>query len=212
MTRLLVVGATGLVGRTVLAKALSDARIDSVIAPTRRELPVHAKLLNPVVDFARLPAEADWWAVDGVVCALGTTRAKAGSDAAFRTIDHDYPLAVAQLARRHGAARFALNSSMGANARSPLLYPRTKGEIEQSLRALAFPSLTIVRPGLIGGERNEFRAAERVAAIVLGVIGPLLPRRYRISPAPAIADALLEAAIVGKPGCHVIEADRLAGD
>lgn len=207
--KIMLVGATGLVGGHVLDRALADSRIDRVVAPTRRALPPHAKLDNPLVDFDRLPQDEAWWAVDGVICTLGTTRAKAGSDAAFRTVDHDYPLAVAQLARRHGANSFALNSALGADPGSRLLYNRTKGEVERAIDGLGFPSLTIVRPGLIGGERGEFRAAERVASIVLGAIGPLLPRRYRINPAETIASALVEAAVTGAPGRHVIGSERL---
>lgn len=208
MTRILVVGASGLVGGQVIAKALADDRITRVVAPTRRPLTAHAKLDNPLVDFDRLPADADWWAVDGVICALGTTRATAGSDEAFRRVDYDYPLAVARLAHRHGATRFALNSSLGADAASRLLYPRTKGEIEAAIRTIGFASLTIVRPGLIGGDRAEFRLGERIATVVLGALGPVLPRRYRISPADRIADALIEAAVAG--GVHLIEAELLA--
>ncbi|MET0969522.1 MAG: NAD(P)H-binding protein [Tardiphaga sp.] len=210
MTRILLAGATGLVGSHVLARALADHRIDRIVAPTRRPLPAHDKLDNPQVDFARLPPDAAWWAVDGVICTLGTTRAKAGSDAAFREVDHDYPLAVAQLAHDHGVTRYALNSSLGADAGSRMLYPRTKGEVEEALKRVGFSSLTIVRPGLIGGDRDEFRAAERIASVVLGALGPLLPRRYRISPAGRIADALINAVLTGPPGTHVIEADRLA--
>lgn len=210
--RILLVGATGLVGSTVLARLLDDDRIATVVAPTRHPLAAHAKLENPIIDFAKLPVDAEWWAVDGAICTLGTTRAKAGSDQAFRQVDHDYPLAVGRLAREHGAQRFALNSSLGADVQSRLLYPRTKGEVERDLQALNFPSLTIVRPGLIGGRRGEFRAGERIASAVLAVLGPLLPRRYRISPATAIADALIDAAIDGAPGIHIIEAERLSGD
>ena len=210
--RILLVGATGLVGSHVLARLLADDRVAAVVAPTRHPLATHVKLENPIVDFAKLPVDAEWWAVDGAICTLGTTRAKAGSDQAFRQVDHDYPLAVARLARDRGAARFALNSSMGADASSRLLYPRTKGEVEQAIRALAYASLTIVRPGLIGGTREEFRAGERIASAVLGALAPLLPRRYRISPATAIADALIDAAINGAPGIHIVEAERLSGD
>jgi uncharacterized protein YbjT (DUF2867 family) len=212
MTSILVVGATGLVGRHVIAKALADSRIARVVAPTRRPLEAHPKLDNPLVDFDRLPAEADWWNVDGVICALGTTRAKAGSDDAFRLVDRDYPLEIARLAHSHGAGRFALNSSLGADAHSKLLYPRTKGEVEEALKATGFPSLTIVRPGLIGGDRDEFRLGERIAAVVLGAFGPLVPRQYRISPAVKIADALIEAAVTGQPGVHLIESAALAAD
>ena len=148
--RIMLVGATGLVGSNVLARLLADARVEAVIAPTRKPLAAHAKLQNPIVDFARLPVDAEWWAVDAAICTLGTTRAKAGSDQAFIEVDHLYPLAVARFVRNHGATRFALNSSVGADAASRFLYTRTKGQVENDIRALGFPSLTIVRPGLIG--------------------------------------------------------------
>ena len=210
MTTLLLVGATGLTGRIVLTEALADLRISHVTALTRTPLPAHPKLTNPVVDFDALPADADWWRVDAAICALGTTRAKAGSDAAFWRVDHDYPLAVAQAVRRHSAGCFVLTSAIGADAGSQLLYNRTKGAVEASIAALDFPSYTIVRPGLIGGERGEFRLVERVSAGVLGVLGPVLPRRWRISPAVNIARALIEAAVAARPGQHVIAADALA--
>ncbi len=210
MTTLLIAGATGLVGRIVLAKALDDPRIGHVIAPTRSALPTNPRLTNPIVDYDALPQDADWWRCDAVICALGTTRAKAGSDAAFVRVDHDYPLAVAQAARAQGAQAFALVSAIGADAGSRLLYNRTKGEVEASIAALDFPSYTIVRPGLIGGDRDEFRPAERVSEAILRVFGPVLPRGWRISPAENIASALIEAAVDAPPGRHVISADRLA--
>jgi uncharacterized protein YbjT (DUF2867 family) len=210
MTTLLIAGATGLVGRMVLAKALADPRVTHVTAPARSAPSAHPKLTNPVVDYAALPLDAAWWRCDAVICALGTTRAKAGSDAAFVRVDHDYPLAVAQAAKAHGARAFLLVSAMGANAQSALLYNRTKGAVEASIAALEFPSYTIVRPGLIGGDRDEFRAVERASSLLLGALGPVLPRAWRISPAQNIASALVEAAVAAKPGRHVIASDQLA--
>lgn len=210
MTTLLIAGASGLVGSITLAKALADPRIAHVTAPTRRALPPHAKLINPVIDFEALPDAADGWRCDAVICALGTTRAKAGSAKAFVRVDHDYPLAIARAAKAHGARAFALVSAIGADAKSRLLYNRTKGAVEASIAMLEYPSYTIVRPGLIGGKRDEFRAAERVSEAILRVLGPLLPRGWRISPAEHIADALIEAALTAKPGRHIVSAAALA--
>jgi uncharacterized protein YbjT (DUF2867 family) len=210
MKSLLVFGATGLVGNHVLRRALADDRVSRIVAPTRRPLPAHAKLLNPVVDLGQGLPEAEWWSVGGVICALGTTRKTAGSDEAFRAIDFDIPFAVAKETREQGAGSFALTSSIGANAASRLLYPRTKGELEKALRGLGFPSLTILRPGVLGGKRGEFRLGERMALAVLGALGPLLPRRYRISPAELVARTLLDAALAAPTGERIIEADRLS--
>ncbi|MES2174276.1 MAG: NAD-dependent dehydratase [Pseudomonadota bacterium] len=210
MTTILLAGATGLVGGIALTLMLDDDRVTQVVAPTRRPLARHSKLRNPLVDSGTLSRDAPWWEVDGAICALGTTRKKAGSAEAFRAVDHDYVLAIAAALRRGGARRFALTSSMGADSRSPLLYPRTKGEVEAAVRQLAFPSLTIVRPGLLGGERAEHRPMERIMGRMLRIAGPILPASARISPAATVAQLLIEAALAGQPGTHVITAADIA--
>ncbi|WP_313462258.1 NAD-dependent epimerase/dehydratase family protein [Stenotrophomonas sp.] len=208
--KVMLVGATGLVGTQVLQLLLDDPRCQTVVAPTRRPLALaDAHLLKPVVDFAQLSEAADWWAVDAVICALGTTLKQAGSREAFAQVDHQYPLQVARLARAQGAAAFVLNSAKGADPDSRFFYNRVKGALEQDLRGLGYPSLTLVRPGLIGGDRKEHRAGERVASVVLGALAPVLPRSWRINPAEKIAAAMVEAALQPVPGVRAIEADRL---
>jgi uncharacterized protein YbjT (DUF2867 family) len=209
---LLIAGATGLVGRHALRLALADERVGRVVAPSRRPLPAHPKLLNPIEDFAHLPPLAPWWRVDCVVCALGTTMAKAGSQAAFEAVDYEMPLAVARLALRQGAQAFALNSALGANPESRVFYSRVKGELEQTLRDMKNPgyaSLTLVRPGLIGGDRPEQRRGESLAIAATRLLSPLLPRRYRLVPAERIAHHLLEAALAATPGVKVLESEQL---
>ncbi|KPN17468.1 NAD-dependent dehydratase [Xanthomonas sp. Mitacek01] len=209
--RVLLVGATGLVGSHVLDRLLDDVRVARVVAPVRRALArVDARLHAPVVDFDALPDDAALWAVDAVVCTLGTTMRQAGSRAAFRRVDHDYPLAVAAHARRHGARAFALTSAMGADVQSRFFYNRVKGELEAALQTQGWPSLILVRPGLIGGTRAQSRSGERAAEIVLGALAPVLPRRWRISPAPHIATTLVDNALAAPPGCHVVDAAALA--
>ena len=84
--------------------------------------------------------------MSSAICTLGTTRAKTRSAAAYRAIDHDYPLAVARLVRTRGATRFALTSSMGADSHSRFRYTRTKGELEDALDRLGFPNPRSAKP------------------------------------------------------------------
>jgi uncharacterized protein YbjT (DUF2867 family) len=207
--KLLLIGVTGLVGRHVLDLALADSRVHSIVALTRKPLPAHPKLSPPLIDYDNLPDSPDLWAVDAVICTLGTTIRVAGSKEAFRRVDYDYPLAVAKLAKQHGTPTYVLNSAVGANASSRFFYNQVKGDLENTLASIGFASLTFVRPGLIGGQRQEFRLGEHVMTLVLRVLGPLLPRRMRINPAQNIARALLDAAIAAEPGQHRIGADQL---
>jgi len=207
--KLLLVGSSGLVGSHVLEMALADPKVTSVVAPTRRPLPAHPKLQAPIVDFDALPPDAAWWQADAVICTLGTTMRSAGSQAAFRRVDHDYPLAVARLARQHGTPCHVLNSAIGADPDARFFYNRVKGELERDLAGLGFASLTHVRPGLISGERQEQRPGERVSGVILGLLGPVLPRRWRINPAPRIAHALVDAALQARPGVHIIPSEQL---
>ena len=211
---LLLLGASGLVGRQVLRQALADPRVAQVIAPSRRPLVAdprlaNPRLSNPVVDFEHLPAQPPWWTVDAVVCALGTTMALAGSREAFRRVDFGLPLQIARGCRAAGARAFALNSALGADPASRVFYSRVKGELEQALRALDFPSLTLVRPGLLGGEREQSRPAERIGILVSQALAPILPRRYRVVPAERVAYHLLQAALAAVPGVAVLPSESL---
>lgn len=209
MSRILIAGATGLVGGHALSLALADPRVSRVVAPTRRALPQHAKLENPVVDFEALPAQAPWWSVDGVVCALGTTIRDAGSQAAFRRVDVDCVLAVAAHARDAGARAFALNSSLGADPDARGFYLRCKGEAERGVEALGYPSLTLVRPSIIGGERERRRTMEHLGMVALRALEPLVPKRYRVAPAERIARCLLDAALMATPGVRIVESEAI---
>jgi uncharacterized protein YbjT (DUF2867 family) len=206
----LILGATGSVGKQLLALALSDQRITSVTAPTRRPLPANPKLHNPIIDYGKLP-EADWWRCNAVLCALGTTIKQAGSKNAFRTVDHDYVLAAAKRAKSAGTACFVLNSSLGADASSNNFYLNVKGEIENALAELDFESLTFIRPSLLdGGPRPERRYGEEIGLWFGKHLGALIPKRYRPISTQAVAKAMLDAALRPKPGRHIIESEELS--
>jgi uncharacterized protein YbjT (DUF2867 family) len=214
MTSLLILGSTGLVGGHLLRLALDDDRVARVVAPVRRALSIHAKTMHPkleapVVDFDALPADTAWWRVDAVACALGTTIRDAGSREAFRRVDVDYVVDAARRAREAGARSFALNSSAGASRSSFGFYLRCKAEAEDGVDALGYPSYTIVRPSMIGGERARRRALEHAAVRIGRACAPLIPARYRVVEAEAIARRLLDAAIGAAPGRHVVESEAI---
>jgi uncharacterized protein YbjT (DUF2867 family) len=206
--RLLILGATGVVGREALARALAEPRIATIFAPSRQPLPPHPKLRNPIVDFSRIDPDAPWFKVEAVVCALGTTIKTAGSQAAFAAIDRDLPLKCAGFARACGATRFALTSSVGASPHGGF-YLRTKAEVEAGLRALGFESLTIVRPSLIDARRSERRPAEGFAMPVARWLSPVIPKRYRMVRPAAIARALIEGVLRDGGGEQIVESEML---
>jgi uncharacterized protein YbjT (DUF2867 family) len=202
--KLLLLGATGLVGRHVLDLALADPRVAAVTAPARRPLPSRPGLVAPVVDFANLPEDPSIWTGDAVICALGTTLKVAASRERFHQVDHDYPLAIARLAKANGATTFVLNSAMGADVKSLFFYSRVKGEIERDIVALGFERTVLVRPGLIDGPRAEPRPMEEMARKLLSALRPVLPPSARANKPERIASVMLDAAVNAKPGVTIV--------
>jgi uncharacterized protein YbjT (DUF2867 family) len=208
--KILILGTTGLVGRSALAQAVTHPTVTQVIAPTRKPLPRSSKLTNPVSDqLELLLPEVLTWGVDAVICALGTTKGKAGSNEAFRQVDYVLPLAFARRAHQQGAETFALVSAIGADASSSFFYPKTKGEVERDIKLVGFRSLTILRPSIIGGKREDSRFAEGVALALSRILAPILPKKFHVNPAAKIAGVLVESIVAAEPGCHYRYAESL---
>lgn len=171
-----VFGASGLVGRQLVEVLLESPDHARVTALTRRPIGRdHPRLANRIVAFDRLESQLAGAACHDVFCCLGTTLAEAGSEAAFRAVDHDTVLRVARVARQAGAERFVLVSAAGADPASKNLFLRVKGEAEASVAALGFPALDIVQPGLLlGGARAGSRPLESMARLLMPVVNPLL--------------------------------------
>jgi len=206
--KVVVAGGTGLVGRAAIDLLLATPAVAAVTALVRREwrdAPPHPKLAVAIIDFDRPEASASLLRGDALVCALGTTMKQAGSEAAFRRVDHDYPVALGRVARAAGTHHYLLVSAVGAHPGSRVFYNRVKGEAETDIRKLGFPCLTIARPSLLLGARAEFRLGE-----VLGrIAGILAPPRWRPVHAAQVAASLVEALGRRAPGVEVLENARL---
>jgi uncharacterized protein YbjT (DUF2867 family) len=200
----LVAGATGAVGSRLLDVLL--ARVDGtrVVAVGRRPpARTGARLSHVPATLSRFPAAVAGGRWDEAYCCLGTTRRAAGSPDAFRAVDLEGVVAFARAARAGGAEFLGLVSSAGANPASPFLYFRTKGEAEAEIERLGFPSLAILRPGLLRGARGEFRLGERLGHLAAPLMdralaGPL--SRFRSVPIASVAAALEAAGRQRRPG------------
>ncbi|KAG6944942.1 hypothetical protein JG688_00016822 [Phytophthora aleatoria] len=179
----LVQGATGAVGRDLVAELVENPSCTKVIALTRREIPetqwgnafpsmdvatAQNKLEIIPVDFEEL--NRDWKKipvdVDAAFSCLGTTRKDAGSAEAFRKVDLKYVTKFAELAKDAGIPYFGLLTASNANKDSWFLYPQTKGEVEENVKKLEFDRTSIFRPGLIN--RGELsRTVESIAGYLL---------------------------------------------
>jgi uncharacterized protein YbjT (DUF2867 family) len=202
--RILLAGATGLTGEHLLDRLLNEPTVECVLAPTRKPLAEHPRLENPVGQLqALLPQlSAD---IDTAFCCLGSTIKEAGSQEAFRAIDHDLVVDFAKRARELGARHLLVISALGANPDSSIFYCRVKGEMEEALRAQDWPQLTIARPSQLLGPRMEVRPVERLTA----PLSYLLPGKYRGISACILARALWRLALEEDDGTRVVESDEL---
>lgn len=208
--RALLAGASGLIGRALLAQLLADDRYGHVDVVARRPLAGeetrHPKLTVMSGDMAALVAGGP--VADDAYIALGTTIAVAGSEAAFRAVDFDLVVAIARAARAAGTCRLGVVSALGADPASRVFYNRVKGEMEAALRVLGFDTLAIARPSLLVGDRaalgQPVRRVEVWAARLLGPVMRIIPAGVRPIEASAVAAALCAALGAREAGVRIL--------
>jgi uncharacterized protein YbjT (DUF2867 family) len=214
----LIAGATGLVGKELLALLLASAGSREVHSLVRKpSAQQHPKLRNHVVDFASLgTASAQVPALpslDEVYVCLGTTIKVAGSQSAFRAVDFDAVLAVARAGIARGAKSFGVVSAMGAHAESGVFYSRVKGEMEAAVAQLGYQSVSIARPSFLAGDRHALqqraRPGEEIALRISQWLKPLIPANYRSVQAHDVAAALMRQVRQAKPGVTVMLSGEL---
>jgi len=212
--RVLLVGATGLIGRTIIARSpdLQDVILQGL---ARREIPFPLGVRMELV----LAPSGEWPDIitqlepDAVISALGTTHKKAGSDAAFREVDHDLVLEVGKAAKAAAVKNFVQISSVGADPFSRNTYLKVKGETEKDLKALKLRRLDILRPSLLRGQRqNDMRPLEKLGQIA-APMGDLFlhgsREKYRSIKAVDVADAAIACALQKAGGQFVHEHESL---
>ncbi|TGN14263.1 nucleoside-diphosphate sugar epimerase [Leptospira ilyithenensis] len=221
--KVLLLGGTGLVGSEVLKVLPLFKEVKKVF--------VWARIENPSNTESPIEIQAVTWesfssgkvripkGIDAVICCLGTTIAKAGTQEKFKEVDYEYPLLAGRKAKEAGVPAFLIVTAMGANSGSFVFYNRVKGEIENALIGLKFPYLGIFRPSVLVGDRKETRIGEKMAEAIATIIPFSLigMRKYKPIPAQFVAVSLLKSLIAGlgkiketnTPKLEIIESDQM---
>jgi len=205
----LIAGSTGLIGSQLLELLLEDNFYSKVIALSRKPLSMsHTKLEIVLVEASELKTHRDLKA-DDVFCCLGTTIKQAKTKEAFRKVDYDYTVELAQLLKNNGASHFLLVSALGADKTSGIFYNKVKGEVEDAISTLGFNAFHIFRPSLLIGLRKESRAGEDAAKVFYKLFGFLIPKKYKGIESIKVARAMLSFAKENKQGKFIHESMEL---
>lgn len=206
-----IAGATGLTGSTLAYELLTRDEFTQITCLVRNipeEIQEGLKYIQTDFDMIHYKK----FKADTAFTCLGTTIKNAGSRENFYRVDYHYNLMFAEACKEQGVERFVLMSALGANSKSSVFYNRVKGELEEAIINLDFKSLTIVRPSLLEGPREEHRPGELFARKAMNILNPLLVgglRRYRSVEVDKIASVMAEAAILNIPGVRIIENEEI---
>jgi uncharacterized protein YbjT (DUF2867 family) len=210
-----VFGSSGFIGSKLTGQLAGREEFDSVVAVNRRPLPGLPDTVREVInDLSDTSSLASLFPSAHIFVALGTTLKKAGSREAFRVVDYELPVALAELARDYPALRFLMVSSVGADSTSASFYLKTKGQAEEKVREILGEKAVFFRPSILMGERDEFRFSEEAGKAIMRLLGPLFVgplARYRGVEGEDVARAMIEASLMDSPE-PVYESEMIARD
>ena len=209
----LVAGATGLIGSQLVKILLANDNYIKIIQLSRRNTSTQTdKLEERIINFDNLELGLRDIKADDIFCCLGTTMNQAGSKEAFRKVDYEYVVKLAEIMQNNGARQFLVVSSMGANARSSVFYNRVKGEMELTIKNIPFRAIHIFRPSLLLGKRKEKRVGEKIAAFIFKALGFLFigsMKKYKGIEASEVANAMVNIAASWGEGIFTYESDMI---
>ncbi|MEP5254239.1 MAG: NAD(P)H-binding protein [Winogradskyella arenosi] len=192
----IILGATGLTGSQLLQQLINDPRYATIKLFSRSKVTsvTSPKVEQYIGDLLNLEQFRSDFTGDEVYCCIGATKSKTPDKEQYKKIDFGIPVSAAKLAKENGIRSYAVVSAMGANAYSAIFYNKVKGEMEAAVLAQNLDHTFILRPSLIGGDRDEARALEKFGLSLFKLISPLLIgplKKYRIVEAEAIANAMV---------------------
>ncbi|MBL7896915.1 MAG: NAD(P)H-binding protein [Crocinitomicaceae bacterium] len=195
MNKAIIIGATGLIGKALIKELKTNSNYTEVVLIARKKIEnLPAKFRVIQIDFDKIEEIKSEITGDVLFSVLGTTMKTAGSKEAQYKIDFDYQYNVAKIASENGVKNLVLLSSAGANSKSSIFYSRMKGELDEAVKKLTFSHVSIIRPSMLTGKREEFRLGEKIftpIAYVLNIIP--FARKYRPIKDSIVAQAMINA-------------------
>ena len=209
----ILLGATGLTGGHLLQQLIADERYETIKLFSRSKiegLPLRVEQF--IGDLLEMEQFKNDFTADEVFCCIGTTKSKTPDRSLYKKIDYGIPVSAAKLAKTNGIETFLVMSSMGADKNSSTFYSKTKGEMEHHVLLQNIKNTFILRPALIGGERDEKRTMEKIGLTLFKIVQPLLIgslKKYRIIRAETIAKAMIKLANIKNHSSEIIPSDRI---
>lgn len=205
----ILIGATGLIGKALIRVLTKDNDYSEVLLIARKKvenLPSKFKLIQ--INFDEIEKYKNEITGDVLFSTLGTTLKTAGSKEAQYKIDFNYQFNVAKIASENRVKSLVLLSSAGANSKSSIFYSRMKGELDEAVQKLKFDQVSIIRPSMLVGKREEFRLSEKIFTPVMYILY-IIPfaRKYRPIKDAVVAQAMINAVKENHSAYKIFELD-----
>jgi uncharacterized protein YbjT (DUF2867 family) len=207
MKKAILIGATGLIGKALIRQLTVDTDYSEVLLIARKNienLPAKFKLIQ--ANFDEIEKYKSEITGDVLFSTLGTTLKTAGSKEAQYKIDFDYQFNVAKIDSENGVKNLVLLSSAGANSKSSIFYSRMKGELDEAVQKLKFDHVSIIRPSMLVGKREEFRLSEKIFTPLAYIVN-IIPfaRKYRPIKDSIVARAMINAVKANESSYKIYE-------
>jgi len=207
MKKAIVIGATGMVGTQLIQLLIQDVDYSEIVSLVRRSSgATDPKLTERIINFDEPETWRKYITGDVLFSALGTTIAQAKTKKEQYKVDFTYQFAVAKSAAQNGVTHYVLVSAAGANSTAKPFYMKMKGELENAVQRLPFEIISIIRPGLLSGERKQSRPGEKIGFMIMNGLNVLgLFKRYKPIEAHKVAQAMIHAAKLKKSSKYSLD-------
>ncbi len=199
--RVILFGASGMVGQGVLRECLADARVERVLTIGRRPVGLtHAKLDDLVhADFTNYADVSDRLrGFDACFFCLGVS-AMGLSEAEYSRITYDVTLAAAHaLVAVNSALTFVYVSGTGTDSseQGRVMWARVKGRTENALQRLPFKAVYLFRPGFIQ-PLHGIQSSTALYRTLYAITAPITPLLKRLAPTFITTTELVARAMIG---------------